>query len=420
MWFALFLAGTTLSYVFGLWLDLRQRRMLAVSSLPADVRERHPALAAAVDETTFARSQRYGRDKSLFGLCKDAFDTLLSLALLWYGALPALWRLSREMLGPNRGEIAVSLVFAALAVLGQTALELPWDVYATFVLEAKHGFNKTTLRTFVADAFKSLALSFAIGGPVLAATVAIMRWAGGAFWFPLWLFLLCVSLALAVAYPVLILPIFNKLSPLEEGPLREAVVELAHTTAFPLKDIQVMDGSKRSAHSNAFLAGLRTKRIVLYDTLIEKLSADEVRAVLGHEVGHWKHWHIWKMLVVSELHSLLFLALASRFIDDSRLFSEFGFVNEKPVVIGLSLFAMAYGPIEGAFAVLMNAVSRRHEYQADAFSVVQCKSDMSSPLIKMHAENLSTLLVDPLYSAVHFSHPTLLERLRAIDQLKAE
>jgi len=242
-------------------------------------------------------------------------------------------------------------------------------------------------------------------------------------WFALylWIFTMVVSIVLVILYPIVLLPLFNELTPLPDGPLRDKLNELSKKVGFSFSQVLVMDGSKRSGHSNAFFTGFgKQRKIVLYDTLINQMTEDEVCAVLGHELGHWTHSHIYKSFAILAIHNLLTFALFSKFIDDEKLFADFGFnlpAGEHPVVIGLSLFMLVFEPIDSVFSFLLNSLMRRFEYQADAFAT-NLGLDLSVSLVKLFRENSSALLIDPLYSAYHFDHPTLLERLTAIDAIK--
>jgi len=224
-----------------------------------------------------------------------------------------------------------------------------------------------------------------------------------------------------ILYPIVLLPLFNKLTPLPENSLHDKLSKLCEKVGFHFSQVLVMDGSKRSGHSNAFFTGFGTQRkIVLYDTLLEQLSEDEVCAVLSHELGHWTYNHIYKSFALMNVHNLLTFALFAKFIDNEQLFEDFGFnlpAGQHPVVIGLSLFMLVFEPIDSVFSFLLNSLMRRFEYQADAFAT-NLNQDLSTALVKLYRENSSTLIIDHLYSAYHYDHPTLIERLTAIDAIR--
>jgi len=254
-----------------------------------------------------------------------------------------------------------------------------------------------------------------IGIPILTAVLSIVEWGGEYFWFYLWIFLALVSLVMILIYPF-IAQLFNKFTPLEEGELREKIYELANRVQFPLTKLYVVDGSKRSSHSNAYFFGLfKNKRIVLYDTLINQVDQQGIVGIVGHELGHWSLNHIVKNLVITQIYVLSFLFLFGKALNTPELYKSFGFTTQ-PKFIGLVLFSMLYEPIDHLFGVAMNFLSRKFEYEADAFAV-KLGYDLTDPLTKIHKENLGNLCPDPIYSAYHFSHPTLVERIRHIKAL---
>jgi len=295
-------------------------------------------------------------------------------------------------------------------------LNLPTSIYSTFVLEEKFGFNKQTPGLFVADLLKTQALGVVIGGPVLAAFLKIVSYFGNNFFYYLWLFVVAFQVVMIAVYPTIIQPLFNKLTPLEEGKLKTDVETLSASLQFPLKHLYVIDGSKRSAHSNAYFYGLPwSKHIVLYDTLIEKAEEPEVVAVLAHELGHWALNHTTKTLVIAQVHLFIIFALFSAFIDNNSLYYSFGFYNEKPAMIGFLLFNFILGPVDSVVQLAMNYWSRKNEYEADAFATRLNRSqELARALVKLQVQNLSTMDTDHIYSMLHYSHPTLAERLGAL------
>ena len=321
----------------------------------------------------------------------------------------------------NGSCVCVCVCFACPTAVISFFLSLPQELYHTFVLEERFGFNKKTWKLFVIDTVKSALIAVVLGVPLISGIIAIVRYTGRLFALYLWLFTTVVSVIMVIIYPIVLLPIFNKLTPLPDGPLRDKLSELSEKVGFSFSQVLVMDGSKRSGHSNAFFTGFgKQRKIVLYDTLLEQLSEDEVCSVLAHELGHWTHMHIYKSFVLLSVHNLLTFALFSKFIDDEKLFMDFGFnlpAGQHPVVIGLSLFMMVFEPIDSVFSFLLNSLMRRFEYQADAFAT-NLGYDLSVSLVKLTVENSSTLIIDPLYSAYHYDHPTLIERLTAMDAIK--
>ncbi|KAK8846643.1 hypothetical protein IAR55_005730 [Kwoniella newhampshirensis] len=389
-----------------------------------------PALKDHLPTETFSKAQIYSRDKTSYALAKLVFDFLLGYGLIKTGAFSTLWDFAGELLNGlglgNEWVITHSLLWMTVLTLTTAIPGLPWSYYHTFVLEEKHGFNKSTLGLWVADTLKTYALFAVIGLPVLAGFLRIIEWAGKSFVPWLMLFLLTIQLSLQIVYPTFIQPLFNKLDPLPEGELRSKVEELASQLGFPLKHLYVIDGSKRSSHSNAYFYGLPwSKHIVIYDTLIKDSTVDEVVAVLGHELGHWYFAHPTKLLLITQLHLLLTLTIFSIFINNKALYSSFGFdpslavTAPQPICIGFVLFQLVLEPTDALVKFLLHAETRRMEYQADEFAVqLGKKKDLASALIKLHVTNLSSPHSDWLYSMYHHSHPTLPERLNAMDAYK--
>lgn len=303
-------------------------------------------------------------------------------------------------------------------------LSLPWSYYYTFVLEEKHGFNKQTPRLFFMDTIKTYSLIAVLGLPVLAGFLKIFDWAGKAFIPWLMLFVIAVQLVLQIIFPLWIQPLFNKFTPLPDGEVRSRVEKLATKLHFPLKHLFMIDGSKRSSHSNAYFYGLPwSKQIVIYDTLLEKSTPAEVEAVLAHELGHWYYSHPMRLMLIAQAHLLFTLAVFSVFIGNKALFASFGFDPSlavgppRAVCIGFTLYQLLFGPIDTFVQFAMNSRTRKYEYEADAFAVqLGTKADLKTALIKLHVENLSSPHSDKLYSMYHHSHPTLPERLRAMDE----
>lgn len=401
-------------YLFESFLTMRQFRVLQRPAPPA-------VLAKEVTDEKFQKSQAYGRAKAKFSLVEGLIDQVQNLAFIHFDVLPKVWEWTGNLLleyGPRwlQGEIGHSIVFV-LAFMGvQQVLSLPARLYYTFVLEEKYGFNKQTPALFFMDMLKTNAVTAVLVPPVLAGFLRIVQKTGNSFFFYLWAFAAGLQVFMTAAYPTLILPLFNKLSPLPEGELKSKVDELAASLKFPLHELFVIDGSKRSAHSNAYFFGLPWKKhIVLYDTLIEGNEPDEVKAVLGHELGHWKLGHTTRLMAISQVHLLYVFALFSVFINNASLFSSFGFHTTRPIIIGFLLFNDALAPMDMVVKLLMNMLTRKYEFQADKFAKdLGFATDLARSLLKLHTQNLSSLDADPVYASYHFSHPHLTERLKAL------
>eukprot|EP00899_Mesostigma_viride_P009196 jgi/Mesvir1/18278/Mv09543-RA.2 len=362
---------------------------------------------------------------SRYGLVHSAWSTLEHVAVLAFGFMPWLWDLSAAVLvrfgfDVASNEILQTIIFLAVYnTIGQV-MGLPWSIFHTFVLEEKHGFNKQTPWLFFMDMVKSNLLTAIIGPPVIAAIIAIVQRTGPLFPLYLWLFLFIFALVMMTVYPTLIQPLFNKFSPLPEGKLREDIEALAARLKFPLKKLFVIDGSKRSSHSNAYMFGFfKNKRIVLFDTLVNQSTPEQVVAVIAHELGHWKLNHTLFNFVTMQVLLLVQLGGYSLFRTYSDVFTSFGFSLgngvQHPVLIGLLLYNYMLSPVDHLIHFGQNLLSRRFEFQADAFAkdLGYCES-LCSGLVKLQEENLSSMDSDPLYSAYHYSHPPLIERLSAL------
>ena len=310
-WKSLIVGFTLTNYALESYLSFRQYRVLQQKKPPK-------VLEDEISQDKFNESQAYGRAKSKFGFFSGLYGQAQNLAWIYYDILPKLWGVSGVWLArylPARfqGEISHTLMFVLLQILISSVISLPISYYSTFVLEEKFGFNKSTVNLWVTDKLKTLGLTIAIGFPLLAAFLKIIMTTGNQFFYYLWVFALVVQTVMITIFPIFIMPLFNKLSPLEPGKLKEGVEGLAKRLNFPLKELYVIDGSKRSAHSNAYFYGLPWKKhIVIYDTLIEKSETEEVVAVLSHELGHWSLSHTTKLFGISQVrHSLLWLQSSS-------------------------------------------------------------------------------------------------------------
>ena len=365
------------------------------------------------DEETYAKSQEYTRVYTKFGFIAGSFDLLLLLGFWFAGGFNWLDQWARAF---DLGEIWTGLLFIGVLLLAKTIISLPFSLYSTFVIEEQFGFNKTTVRTFVTDRIKGLFLSVLIGAPVLALLIAFFEYGGPWAWVYAWLAVTLFSFVMQYVAPTWILPIFNKFEPLEDGELRKAIEEYAQKVEFPLQGIYVMDGSKRSAKSNAFFTGFgKNKRIALFDTLIEKHTTEELVAVLAHEIGHYKEKHIVKNMGISILHTGVMFALLSIFLQVPALFDAF-YMEQMSVYAGLLFFGLLYSPVETLLGIGMQMLSRKHEYEADRFAAVTTEKpeDMVSVLKKLSKDNLSNLTPHPFYVFLNYSHPPVLKRIEAI------
>jgi STE24 endopeptidase len=373
-----------------------------------------PAVAAIMDADTYAKSVAYTLEKSRFGVLTSVFDSLVLALVIFGGVLPFLFARIGNWGAPGAvwdDALFILLVGVLLSVPG-----LPFDWWAQFRLEEKYGFNKSTAGLWVTDKLKGLALMAVIGFPLLWALLSLVHWVGALWW--LWGFALLFGfqLLMIVLYPKLILPLFNKLSPLTEGELRGRLMALADRTGFRAQTIEVMDGSKRSGHSNAFFTGFgRFRRIVLFDTLIAQLAPEELEAVLAHEIGHYRRGHIPKALAVVGVLQFAAFAVIAWLAQSPWFNAAFGFPPGELAPTFL-LFGLLSGLVTFWFTPLGNLVSRKNEYEADAFAreAMQGPAPMLGALRKLAQKNLANLTPHPWFSAFFYSHPTLVERERAL------
>jgi len=398
------------------WLDLRQLQALKNTTPPSAVKHLFKP-----DECE--KKAAYQRDKLKFGLVHSVYDTAMSVAMLVYAYYPWVWRLSGRTLVMALGwssEITQSMVWVVLLSVFSNLMNLPWSLYSIFVLEERHGFNKTTVGTFLGDIVKSTLVTLAISPPIIAGLVKILMSTGPIVALYIWGFLLVVSLVMLTIYPVMIAPLFNRYEPLQPGKLKDMIEGLASKLQFPLKKLFVIDGSKRSAHSNAYMYGFfSNKRIVLYDTLLSQCSEEQVTAVLAHELGHWALSHTKYLFIASQIVLGAQMGLFAALRGTPGLLEAFGFVGKgnQPVLAGLVLFQMLIGPLDEALGLLQNLVSRTFEYQADNFAVRQgYAEDLKGALCILDKSNKGPPNTDWLYSIYHHSHPMLSERIESIDR----
>ncbi|HXT12716.1 MAG TPA: M48 family metallopeptidase [Candidatus Angelobacter sp.] len=399
-----------------LWLSwLNRRHVLAHADAVPE------AFRAIVDEPTYKKSVAYTLAKARFGNIEETYGTIVLIVVLFSGVLPWVFRFFQSHLGASAWALAVFLFAIGF---GMSLPGLPFDWYGQFRLEEKFGFNTNTQKTWWLDRAKGLLLAAVLGYPLLVLILKIVEWTGAHWWLWAWGALLAFQVLMLVLAPVLIMPLFNKFTPLPEGSLRERLLKLAERTRFVAQSIQVMDGSKRSRHSNAFFTGFgQFRKIVLFDTLIQQLSETELEAVLAHEIGHYKKKHIPKMLIFSALSSLAGFYIISVLARQEWFYHAFGFeagngfmpANIAPALL---LFTLLSGVVMFWFSPLAHWWSRRYEYQADSFAkeVMNEPVSLIGALRKLNEKNLSNLTPHPLYSGFHYSHPTLLEREAALNR----
>jgi STE24 endopeptidase len=366
-----------------------------------------------VDEATYRKSVEYTLAKGKFDQIEITCQIALLLLILFSGMLPWAFNLFTRWLGNSAWAMAV-LLFAIGLALSLPSLPLAW--YDQFKLEERFGFNTSTQKIWWLDRLKGLLLGIVLGYPLLVLVLKFVDWTGPLWWLWAWAALLAFQMIMAVLAPVLILPLFNKFTALPESSLRDRLLKLAERTRFRARSIQVMDGSKRSRHSNAFFTGFgQFRKIVLFDTLIQQLAEPELEAVLAHEIGHFKKKHIPKMLAMSTLASLVGFFCLSLLAKQDWFYRAFGFVPGN-IAPALLLFGLLSGLVTFWFSPVAHWWSRRYEYQADAFAAktMDEPSSLVAALRKLNEKNLSNLTPHPIYSGFYYSHPTLLEREQAL------
>jgi STE24 endopeptidase len=400
----LFLLALALSTALRLWLDMRHLRHVLVH------RDRVPPdFAGRIELADHRKAADYTVAKVRVGMIEVALDTLVLLVLTLGGALGMIDQALRALLGS--GYLHGLALFACVGLLG-FFVGLPASLYRTFRIEARFGFNKLTWPLWLADLAKGAALTVLIGGPLLFAVLWLMDAMGSQWWLYVWLVWLGTNLLVLFLYPTVIAPLFNKFTPLEDASLKQRIESLLTRCGFTASGLFVMDGSKRSAHGNAYFTGFgRAKRIVFFDTLLEKLAPQEIEAVLAHELGHFKHRHVIKRIALSAVLSLAFLWLLGQLIDQPWFFAGLG-VGAGGTAMGLLLFSMVLPVFLFPLAPLTSALSRRHEYEADAYAAQQtAAADLITALVKLYRDNAATLTPDPLHSLFHDSHPPASQRI---------
>lgn len=389
------------------WLNLKHSK----ETLP-------PEASGIYDDEQYAKSQKYQRVTARFSFITSAFSTLITLLVLWLGGFGWLDSLLSAYI---TNEIWLALAFFGILFLASDIINLPFQLYSTFVIEEKFGFNKTTYKTFFLDKLKGYLLAAVLGGIILSILIYLVLNLGSSFWIIFWMAITLFMVMMNMFYTTLILPLFNKLTPLADGSLRDAIEAYGKKVGFPLTNIYVIDGSKRSNKANAFFSGLgKKKKVVLYDTLIEKHSDEELVAIFAHEVGHYKKKHIQLGLLLSVLQTGIMLFVLSLMIFNTQLSAALGGTTMR-IHLNLIAFGILYSPISMITSLFMNMISRKNEFEADRFAVATADGiKLAASLKKLSSDNLSNLLPHPAYVFVNYSHPPLLQRLAAINSATTE
>ena len=369
------------------------------------------------DTEKYKKSQEYLKENTRFGIIDDSINTPVIIAFILLGGFNVVDRFARSF---GLESIPTGLIFAGVLLVAFYLFNIPFSIYRTFVIEEKYGFNRTTPRTFLLDILKGSLLVIIIGGIVLSGVLWFFEKAGAWAWLYCWFAISIFQGFLMFLAPVLIMPIFNKYIPIDEGDLKEAVEGYAGSQKFKMKGLFTMDGSKRSTKSNAFFTGFgKFRRIVLFDTLIQRQTIEELVSVLAHEMGHYKKGHILKSMLISFFTTGLIFFILSLFMNNRDLFAAFK-MDEVSIYGSLFFFGFLYAPIEMIFSLFGHMLSRKYEYDADAFAVeTYGKSDsMITALKKLSTDNLSNLTPHPLKVFLNYSHPPVLDRIKAIRRME--
>ena len=404
--FAILIALPILGYLLEQYLNHLNNTMWS-DKLPEQLRGICP-------EEDYKKSQLYHRDKQKLSFWSSTLNIVVILAMLIFGGFALVDTWAKEIVGDN--PIWIAVVFFMIIGAASIIIDIPFDYYDTFVIEKRYGFNTMTVKMFIIDQLKSLLLSAIIGLPLFYLITWLYYKIGQPFWLYAWGVLTLFSLFFSFFYSELIVPIFNKQTPLEEGSLRTKIEDFANRVGFALDNIFVIDGSKRSTKSNAYFTGFGSKkRIVLYDTLMNDFSDDEIVAILGHEIGHYKKRHIIWSMITSILINGLTLFIFSRVVDSQAIADAMGVVKAS-FHIGIIAFAILYSPLSLVIDLISNYISRKNEYAADKFSAENYNPHfLADALKKLSIKNLSNMLPHPAYIFFHYSHPSLLQRLSRLE-----
>jgi STE24 endopeptidase len=368
------------------------------------------------DAAKYKKSQNYLKENTRFGIIVDSITTPITVAFILIGGFNYIDQIAR---GFQFSAIPTGLIFAGILILASQILSIPFSIYGTFVIEEKYGFNRTTVKTFIMDILKSWLLTVIIGGIIFSVILWFFDKTGNMAWIYCWIAVVIFQIVLTFFAPVIIMPLFNKFFPLEDGELKTTIENYAKSHNFKLKGVFKMDASKRSTKSNAFFTGFgKFRRIVLFDTLIKKHTVDELVSILAHEMGHYKKKHILKSIIISIITTGLMFFILSLFINNEGLFQAFKMQNTS-IYASLFFFAFLYTPINMFISILSNILSRKHEYEADAYAATTYGKyeSMISALKKLTVDNLSNLTPHPLKVFLSYSHPPVLERIQSLRKM---
>ncbi|MCB9481387.1 MAG: M48 family metallopeptidase [Desulfobacteraceae bacterium] len=368
------------------------------------------------DREKYKKSQKYIYENARLEIIEGLFSLSVFL-IFWF--VKGFGYLDKILSSLVAGEILRGIIYIGILIVAKSLLDLPFSLYSTFVIEEKFGFNKTSFKLYFSDKIKMLFISSLIGIPLIGLILVFFKYFGGFAWLFCWIVVTCFILAMQIIVPVWIMPFFNKFNPLEDGELKKKVMDYASANNFPLENVFVMDGSRRSQKSNAFFSGFgKTKRLVLFDTIIEKHSPDEIVSIVAHETGHYKKKHILISTFLGVIQAGVMFYLLSFFISFQDLFDAF-YVERVSVYAGLVFFGFLYSPVDFFVSMIMLAFSRKNEYEADRFAVETTgnKKVFADTLKRLSADNYSNLSPHPLHVFFNYSHPPVSDRVKRIYDL---
>lgn len=408
-----------IQFLIELIVDLRQYFKLSNHNIPEFLEK------IGITEDQYIKGKIYKKDKMFFSLCVESFKLILDILLLYFFFMPYQWKLAgifleKISLDPNC-EFYRAYTLLLMETIRETLIGIPISLYSNFVIEEKHGFNKQTYGLFAYDTILSFALNVSLTFPILWGFLKVVEYGGEYFFLYVEIFIFFVIFIGLLIWPNFIAPLFNKFEELEDGSLKDGINKLAKDLNFPVTKVFICDGSKRSGHSNAYFYGFgNQKRIVLYDTLKNQMKEEEILAVLCHELGHWQFNHFWISLIYTGFQVFILFYIFGLFRNNEEIYLSFGF-EDKCTFIGLMLFSLIYSPVSFFLEKISLKISRKNEYEADSFAYKYgYHKELCNGLIVLNKENKSDMDPDSLYSAFNFTHPTLMERINAIEKLALE
>ncbi|CAD98609.1 hypothetical protein [Cryptosporidium parvum Iowa II] len=410
-----------IKYLLYLYVDLRQKKCYDIKEIPKYILDAYKDCGEVSNEE-FKKSQSYSNSKMVFGLISRAVTFVINWLFVFYVIYPLMWEIIYTRISSN--EYVSSLLFCGAMMLLDYPISLAFDLYYTFVLEEKYGFNNSTLKIFIMDQIKSGLLVTVFGTILLSVMIYIANNTGKYFYVYIALVQFGFIFIFSIIYPIIIVPIFNKLTPVENQELAEKISKLCKDVNFPLKNLYQMDASLRSNHGNAFFSGaFKSKSIILYDTILD-FPQDEIVAIIGHEIGHWKNWDNYKLLFFSFIQTFVTLFIFHLTFSWNGLYLSFGFsldpkLGGRNLVLSLLVFSYVLGPFSSIVGILHSIMSQHAEYKADEFSFNLGFGDfLANSLFRLSKKSSSCMIFDPIYSFIHLSHPTVCDRIVSLKKLK--